>query len=102
MLITKNDKNEFEISNYDNITKIVDYHMSLKNLINFFANIRKMYLSIHEIFFIAMSLNNDIVIEQILFERMNWNNAKTMFVLRTCFEKNFDKILFYQRKFYEN
>ena len=71
MLITKNDKNEFEISNCDNVTKIVDCHMSLKKAINFFANMRKMYSSIHENFFVAMSLNNDIVIEQILFERMN-------------------------------
>ena len=71
MLMTKNDKNKFEISNYDNVTKIVDYHMSLKKSINFFANMRKMYLSIYEIFLIAMSLNNNIVIEQILFERIN-------------------------------
>ena len=71
ILITKNDKNEFEISNCDNITKIVDCHISLKKLINFFANMRKIYLSIYEKFFVAMSLNNNIVIEQILFERIN-------------------------------
>ena len=48
MLMTKNDKNEFEISNCDNVTKIVDCYLSLKKLINFFANMRKMYLLIHE------------------------------------------------------
>ena len=51
MLITKNDKNEFEISNYDNVIKIVDCHMSLKKSINFFVNMREKYLSIHENFF---------------------------------------------------
>ena len=40
------------------------------------------------IFFVAMSLNNDNVIKQILFKRMNWNNAKTMFELQKLFNKN--------------
>ena len=71
MLMTKNDKNEFEISNRDNVTKIVVCYMSLKKLINFFANMRKIYSSIHEKKFVAMLLNNDNVIEQILFEYMN-------------------------------
>ena len=71
MLIIINDKNELKISNCDNVTKIVNCHMSLKKSINFFANMRNMYLLIYETFFVAMSLNDNIVIEQILFERMN-------------------------------
>ena len=50
MLITKNDKHEFEISNCDNVTKIVNCYMSLKKSINFFTNMRKIYLSIYENF----------------------------------------------------
>ena len=50
ILITKNNKNELKFSNCDNVTKIVDCHMSLKKSIIFFANMRKMYLLIHEKF----------------------------------------------------
>ena len=71
MLMIVNDKNEFEISNCDNITKIAHCHMSLKKTIKVFANLRKIYLSIKKNFFVAMSLNDDIVIEQILLERMS-------------------------------
>ena len=71
MLITKNDKNEFEISNCNNVTKIVHCYMSLKKTINVFTDIRKICLSINENFFVVMSLNDNNVIKQILFERMN-------------------------------